>query len=70
MRKKPARFRALLLLPFAAALFLVGWVISYFGSNKAQRGRKQRFVKNNKVQLGVLLPEHELKQPENKAKAK
>jgi hypothetical protein len=70
MPKKPGKLRALLMLPLASVLFLIGWVISYAGSNKAQHNKKQTRAQNNKIHLGVLLPEHELKQPENRTKTK
>lgn len=69
MPKKPAKLRAILILPLAV-LFLIGWVISYFGSNKAEHNKKQARAQNNKIHLGVLLPENELKQPENRVKTK
>jgi type II secretory pathway component PulL len=70
MPKKTAKIRALLMLPLAAVLFLIGWVISYLGSNKVQHNKKQTRAQNNKIYLGVLLPEHELKQSENRTKTK
>jgi uncharacterized membrane protein YGL010W len=59
MRKKPKKIPTLFMLPLAAALFLIGWIMSFTGANKAERKTKQIQVQNNKLHIGVLLPEQQ-----------
>jgi uncharacterized membrane protein YGL010W len=66
MPKKHKKIPTLLMLPLAAALFLIGWIISFTGQNKAERNTKQTNLQKNKIQIGVLLPEQQLANPKTK----
>jgi hypothetical protein len=59
MPKKLKKIPALFMLPLAAVLFLIGWIMSFTGSNKAEHGAKHVPVQNNKFHIGVLLPEQQ-----------